>query len=156
MTLVRSSKYLSTLLFCTRDLRFVVWSCCFVKRRLFIPLKRQCTIVENVAYFKKGVNPWFSSEVPNIFRIYFSVQETLVLSFDHVVLLKGGFLVHKSDILLKSRKLHILKRLNPWFSSSVQNIFRAYFSVQETLVLSFDHVVLSKGGFLDHKNDILL
>ena len=36
------------------------------------------------------------------------------------------------------------------------NIFRAYFSVQETLVLKFDHVVLSKGGFLVHKNDILL
>ena len=35
-------------------------------------------------------------------------------------------------------------------------IFRAYFSVQETLVLSFNHVILSKGGFLVHKNDILL
>ena len=52
--------------------------------------------------------------------------------------------------------LQFLKRVNPWLSSEVSNIFRAYFSVQDTLVLSFDHVVLSKGGFLVHKNDILL
>ena len=104
----------------------------------------------------KRVNPRFSSEVPNIFRTYFSVQEKLVLSFDHVVLSKGGFLVHENDILLWSNNLHILKRVNPWLSSKVPNIFRAYFSVQQTLVLSFDHVVLSKGGFLVHKNDILL
>ena len=35
-------------------------------------------------------------------------------------------------------------------------MFRAYFSVKEKLVLSFDDVDFSKGGFLDHKNDILL
>ena len=78
------------------------------------------------------------------------------MSFDHVVLSKGGFLVHKNDILLQSKNLHILKRANPGFSSKVKNIFQAHFSVQETLGLSFDHVVLSKGGFLVHKNDILL
>ena len=44
----------------------------------------------------------------------------------------------------------------PWFSSKVKNIFQAHFSVQETLIMSFDHVVLSKGGFLVHKNDMLL
>ena len=104
----------------------------------------------------KRVNPWFWSSVPNIFRAYFSIQETLFLSFDHVVLSNGGFLVHKNEILLKSKKLHILKRVNPWFWSSVPNIFSAYFSVQETFVLSFDHVVLLKRGFLVHKNDILL
>ena len=94
--------------------------------------------------------------VPDIVRAYFSVEGTFVLSFDHVVLSKGGFLVHKNDILLQSKNLHILKRVNPWFWSSVPNIFRAYFSVQDTLVLSFDHIDLSKGGFLVHKNDILL
>ena len=78
------------------------------------------------------------------------------MSFNHVVLSKGGFLVHQNDILLKSKSLHILKRVNPGFSLEVSNILRAYFSVQETLVLSFDHVVLSKGGFLVHKNNILL
>ena len=31
------------------------------------------------------------------------------------------------------------------------NIFRAHFSVKETLVLSFEDVVFSKGGFLDDK-----
>ena len=35
-------------------------------------------------------------------------------------------------------------------------MFRAYFSVKETLVLSFDDVVFLKRGFLDRKNDILL
>ena len=40
------------------------------------------------------------SEVQIIFRAYFSVSESLVSSFDHVVLLKGDFLVHKNDILL--------------------------------------------------------
>ena len=153
--MVISSKYFSSLLFCSRALGFVVWSCCLVKRRLFSPLKRHFTIVEKIAYFKPGY-PWFWSSVRNIFRAYFSVQETLVLSFDPIVLSKGGFLVHKYDILQLSRNLHILKRVNPWFSSSVPNIFRAYFSVQETLVLSFDHVVLLKGGFLLHKNDIIL
>ena len=39
--------------------------------------------------------------------------------------------------------------------SEVPNIFRTYFSVQKTLVLSFVDVVFSKGGFLDYKNDIL-
>ena len=54
MILVSSSKYLSSLLFCTRDLGFLVWSCCFVKRRLFSPYKRHFTIVEKFAYFKTG------------------------------------------------------------------------------------------------------
>ena len=94
--------------------------------------------------------------MPNIFRVYFSVQDTLDLLFDHVVLSKGGFLVHKTDILLYSKNLHILKRVNPWFLSSIPNIFPAYFRVEENLVLSFDHVFLSKGGFLNPKNDILL
>ena len=52
--------------------------------------------------------------------------------------------------------MHILKQINPGFLLEVSNILRAYFSVQETLVLSFDHVFLSNGGFLVHKNDILL
>ena len=34
-------------------------------------------------------------------------------------------------------------------------MFRAYFSVKETLVLSFNDVVFSKGAFLDEKKDIL-
>ena len=88
--------------------------------------------------------------------LFWSLQETLVLSFDHVVLWKGGFLVNKNDILLYSKNFKILNRVNPWFLSELPNIFRALFSVQETLVLSFDHVVLFKGGFLVHKNDILV
>ena len=52
--------------------------------------------------------------------------------------------------------MHILKRVNPRLRSEVRNIFRTYFSVRETLVLSFEDVVFLKGGFLDHKNDILL
>ena len=87
---------------------------------------------------------------------HLSVQETLGLSFNDAVFLKEGFLEHKNDILLYVKNFDILKRVNPWFWTSVPNIFRAFFSVQETLVLSFDHVVLSKGGFLVHKNDILL
>ena len=55
-----------------------------------------------------------------------------------------------------SQKKKILKRVNPWLSSKFPNIFLAYFSVEETLILSFDYVVFSKGGFLVHKNDILL
>ena len=34
-------------------------------------------------------------------------------------------------------------------------MFRAYFSVKETLGLSFDDVVFSKGAFLDDKKEIL-
>ena len=30
-------------------------------------------------------------KIPDIFRAYFSVKETLVLSFDNVVFAKGGF-----------------------------------------------------------------
>ena len=55
----------------------------------------------------KGVTSRFPSEVPNIFQTYFSVRETLVLSFEDVVFLKGGFLDHKNDILLWSKNLHI-------------------------------------------------
>ena len=68
---------------------------------------------------------------------------------------KKGFLVHKNDVLVESKSLHILKRANPGFSSKVPNIFQAHFSVQESLGLSFYHVVFSKGGFLVHKNDML-
>ena len=39
---------------------------------------------------------------------------------------------------------------------SSKYILRAHFSVKETLVFSFNHVVLSKEGFSVHKNDILL
>ena len=91
-----------------------------------------------------------------MFRAYFSVKETLVLSFDDVVFSKGAFLDDKKEILRYSKNLNILKEVNPWFWSEVLNIFRAYFSVKEALVLSFDDVVLIQRGFLDHKNDILL
>ena len=52
--------------------------------------------------------------------------------------------------------MHILKRVNPRLRSEVRNIFRTYFSVKETLLLSFEDAVFLKGGFLDHNNDILL
>ena len=42
------------------------------------------------------------------------------------------------------------------FSSKFPNIFQVFFSVKETLALSFDDVVFSKGGCLDVKNVILL
>ena len=38
----------------------------------------------------------------------------------------------------------------------IPNIFPAYVFVKETLVLSFDDVVFTKGSFLDDKNVILL
>ena len=128
----------------------------FLSKRGYLDHKNDILPLSRNLHILKRVNPWFWSSIPNIFRALFSVQETLVLTFDHVVLSKGGFLVHKNDILLYLKILHVLKRVNPWFLSSVPNIFRAYFSVQETLVLSFDHVVLSKGGFLVHINDILI
>ena len=52
--------------------------------------------------------------------------------------------------------MHISKSVNPEFGSKIANIFRAYYSLKETSVLSFDDVVFSKGGFLDDKNIILL
>ena len=55
----------------------------------------------------KRVNPRLRSEVPNIFQTYFSVRETLVLSFEDVVFLKEGFLDHKNNILLWSKNLHV-------------------------------------------------
>ena len=44
----------------------------------------------------------------------------------------------------------------PMILSKIPNIFRAYFSVKETLVLSFHDVDFLQGGFLDDKNVILL
>ena len=155
MILVIHSKYLSSLL-CVQEILVLSFDHVFLSKGGFLVHKTDILLYSKNWHILKRVNRWFSSKLPNIFQAYFSVQETLVLSFDHVVLSKGGFLVHKNDILLKSRNLHILKRVNPWLSSKVPNFFGAYFSVQETLVLSFDHVVFSKGGFLVHKNDILL
>ena len=126
MILIRSSKYPSSLLFCKRDICLVVCWCCFLNRRLFSPEKPHFTIAKNLHILKR-VYPWFWSEVPHIFRAYFSVKETLVLSFINVVLSKGSFLVHKNDILLKSKNLHILKRVNQWFWSEVPNIFEPTF-----------------------------
>ena len=48
----------------------------------------------------------------------------------------------------------ILVKISKYFWSKFLNIFQVYFSVKETLVLSFDDVVFSKGGSLDDKNDI--
>ena len=61
----------------------------------------------------KGVSSRFPSQVPNIFQTYFSVRETLVLSFDDVVFSKGAILDHQNDISLWSNNLHILKGVNP-------------------------------------------
>ena len=52
--------------------------------------------------------------------------------------------------------MHILKGVTSRFPSLDPNIFQTYFSVRETLVLSFEDVVSSKGAFLDHKNKMLL
>ena len=61
----------------------------------------------------RGVSSRFPSQVPNIFKNNFSVRETLVLSFDDVVFSKGAILDHQNDILLWSKNLHFLKRVNP-------------------------------------------
>ena len=61
----------------------------------------------------KGVTSRFPSLVPNIFQTYFSVRETLVLSFEDVVFLKEAFLDHKNKMFLWSKHLHILKGGNP-------------------------------------------
>ena len=73
----------------------------------------------------------------------------MVLSFVGVVHSKGGVLDDKNVIKLKLKISIFLKGVNPRFWSNVPNIFRAYFSVKETLVLSFDDVLFLKGGFLD-------
>ena len=61
----------------------------------------------------KGVISRFPSLDPNIFQTYFSVRETLVLSFEDVVSSKGAFLDHKKKMLLYSKNFHILKGVNP-------------------------------------------
>ena len=104
----------------------------------------------------KGVNPCFWPAVPNIFGAYFSLRETLVLSFDHVVFSKGAFIDDKKDSILQSKNLHILKEENPCFWSEDPNMFRASFSVTKTLIFSFDDIVFSKGGCLDDTKDLLL
>ena len=75
MILVVSSKYLSSLLFCTRDLGFVVWSCCFVKRRLFSPWKRHFTIVEKFAYFKSGKPMILVKSFKNLSSLLFCTRD---------------------------------------------------------------------------------
>ena len=104
----------------------------------------------------KGVYSWFWSKFLNIFQVYFSVTGTLALSFNDVVFSKRGFLDDKNHFFLWSKNLHIVKGVNPWLWSKFLNIIRAYFSVKETLVLSFDDVLFLKGGFLDNKKVILL
>ena len=98
MILVQNSKYLSSLLLCKRvDLGFVDSRCCFLKRRLFRRGKCHLTIVEKFAFFKK-VNPWFWSKITNMFRAYFFVKETLVLSFNDVFFLQkeAFYMIKKS------------------------------------------------------------
>ena len=153
MLLVRSSKYLSSLFFCKGDIGLVVCWCCFLKG-VFLDDENTKYLKLSILHILKGVNSWFWSKFLNIFQDCFSIKETLVLSFDDVVFTKGGCLDDKYDILLQSKNLHILKVVNPFFWSEVPTIFRAYFSVTKTLILSFDDVVFSKGGFLDDKNDI--
>ena len=46
------------------------------------------------------VNLWFLSKIANIFPVYFSVRETLVLLFHDVVFSKEGFSDQKNVILL--------------------------------------------------------
>ena len=70
---------------------------------------------------------------------------------------KGGFLNDKNAILLRPKNLHISLgslRGEPMILSKIPIIFRAYFSVKETLVLSFHDVDFLQGGFLDDKNVI--
>ena len=56
-------------------------------------------MVEKFAYFQRGYNPRFWSNIPDFIRTQFSVKETLVLSFDDFVISKGGFLDDKTVIL---------------------------------------------------------
>ena len=53
----------------------------------------------------KGVTSRFPSQVPNIFQTYFAVRETLLLSFDDVVFLKGAFLAILLSLLFIKRDL---------------------------------------------------
>ena len=74
-------------------------------------ITRSYAVVSILAYL------WFWSKIPNIFRGYFSLKETLVLSFAAAVYYSGNI-------------CRFVKR----FCSKIPNIFRAYFSLKETLV----------------------
>ena len=106
--------------------------------------KNDIFLLSKNVHILKGVTSRLQSQVPNIFQTYFSVRETLVLSFEDVVFLKEGFLDHKNDIFLLSKNLHILKGVTSRFPSQIPNIFPTYFSVRETLVLSFDMLFSQK------------
>ena len=69
---------------------------------------------------------------------------------------KGGFLDDKNVILVLLKNLHNSKGVDLWFRQKIPNIFQAYVSVKETLVLWLDDVVCSKGDFLENKNVIFL
>ena len=155
MILVKISKYLSSLLFCKRDLSLSFDDVVFSKGG-FLDDKNDILLWSKNLHIVKGVNPWLWSKFLNIIQAYFSIKETLVLSFDDVVFTKGAIIDDKNTKQLKIKNLHIVKGVYSWFWSKFLNIFQVYFSVTGTLALSFDDVVFSKGAFLDDKNDILL
>ena len=155
MILVRSSNYLSSLLFCIRDLSFLVWLCCFVKRRLFSPYKRHFTIVEKFPYFKTG-QPRILVKSSKYLSIPLFCTRNLGFVVSSCCFVKRRLFSPSKRHFTIAKTLHIFKRVNPWFWSEVPHIFRAHFSVKETLVLSFINVVLWKGSFLVHKNAVLL
>ena len=67
------------------------------------------------------------------------------MSFHCAISLKGGFLEVKMTFYYCRQISIFSKGLSHDSCKKNRNIFRAFFSVKETLVLSFDDVVYSKG-----------
>ena len=75
-------------------------------------------------------NPWVWLKVPNIFPDYFSVKETLALTFDDVVFSKGGLIsTIKISFLYSWENCVSPKGLNHDSGQKFSvNMFQAYFS----------------------------
>ena len=140
MILVKRSKYLWSLLFCTRDLGFVVCWCCFVKRRLFSrykrhftivkrrlfsPNKRNFSVVEKYASFKKGITHDYGQQFQISFGPTFLFKRPWFCHFIMLFCQKEAFLSIKTTIYYSRRICIFWKRVNPCFWSELPNIFRA-------------------------------
>ena len=95
------------------------------------------------------------SKIPNIFRAYLSVKETLVLSFHDFVFSKEGFLCDKNVIFQWSKNSHFQKGLTNDYVKNSKYFFESSLLLKETLVLSFGDIIFLKGGFFDDKNVML-
>ena len=103
-------------------------------------------------HFFKGVNPWFWSKNGHFSNFFFLGNIDQENVSDDILERKNAFLGYKNKKFKKSKKWHLFKGVNPWFSSKDGHFSTFFFLGNIGQENVFYDILDLKNDFLAYKN----